>query len=370
MNFSLTEILNAVRNFWEKLTSPQRIILVAAPVIVATALISLIFWASRPQYTVLFSNLETTEAGAITEALKGLNVEYQLADGGSTIEVPQKDVAEVRLQLANQALPSESKFSFDYLNQMRIGETDEDRKLRYVLGLQTELEQTIGTLDGVEYARVHIVMPEDALFSEQQKDTTAAVTIKRKYGKEMSEDKVRAIANLLSYSVEGLSIDKVTIVDTDGNVLSDILGSSTSPQKLSATQLQVQQTYENDIQNSVQTMLDKVFGAGTTIVRANATIDFDQKRLPVRKMKPGLLPAVRKSQRKVVILLLTAVLQGQKPMCPDILSPDRTAQLRLQKKQFDGEFPAKHDPGRNGRKSRANQKTDRICSGGFGQCDG
>jgi len=298
LNFSLTEILDAVRNFWKKLTGPQKIILVAAPVIVATALITLIFWASRPEYTVLFSDLKTEEAGAITEALKGLDVQYQLADGGSTIEVPHKNVAEVRLQLANQGLPSESTFSFDYLNEMRIGETDEDRKLRYILGLQTELEQTIGTLDGVEYARVHIVMPENALFSEQQEATTAAVTIKRKYGKEMSEDQVRAIANLLSYSVEGLSIDKVTIVDTNGNVLSDILGSSTSPQKLSATQLQVQQTYENDIQSSVQTMLDKVFGAGNTIVRANATLDFDQKKITSQKSEDGAVTSRQEVSEK------------------------------------------------------------------------
>lgn len=287
MKFSITEIMKSLQTFWKKLTRPQQILLVVIPVIVAVALSFFIYWASRPQYVVLFSELEAAEAGPITEELKNLKFDYQLADGGTTIEVQQKDAAEIRLELANAGLPSQSTFSFDYLNEMRLGETEQDSKLRYVLGLQTEIEQTIETMDGVEYARVHIVMPEDTLFKEAEQKTTAAVTIKRLTGKDMSEDQVRAIANLLAYSVEGLTTENITIADTNGNVLSDILGNSNSPQTLTATQLQVQQTVERDIQQSVQSMLDKVLGSGTTIVRANAKIDFDQKKITSQKTEEG-----------------------------------------------------------------------------------
>lgn len=298
MKFSLTEIMKSLQEFWKKLTRPQRILLVVIPVIVAVALSIFIYWASRPQYTVLFSKLETTEAGQIVEELKSLKVDYQLTDGGATIEVPQANIAEVRLALANAGLPSESTFSFDYLNQMRLGETERDSKLRYVLGLQTEIEQTIETMDGIEYARVHIVMPEDSLFEDDQQKTTAAVTIKRKTGAEISEDQVRAIANLIAYSVEGLTTDNITIVDTDGTALSDILGNSNSPQTLTATQLQVQQTVERDIQQSVQSMLDNVLGSGKTIVRANATIDFDQKKITSQKTEEGTITSRQQTTEK------------------------------------------------------------------------
>lgn len=288
MNFSLAELLNSIQNNWKKLTSPQKIVVVLAPLIVATALFTLIFWASRPQYVSLMTKLDVNEAAAVTEKLKELKVNYKLADGGSTVLVPQKDVSEIRLQLANAGLPKESSFSFENLDQMRIGETDKDRRLRFILGLQNELEKTIETLDGVEYARVHIVMPEHSLFLEEQKDTTAAVTIKRTFGSEMSEDQVSSIANLLAYSVEGLTTDKVTIVDTNGNTLSDVLGSS-SPHRLTATQIQIQQTMESNIQQSVQSMLDKVFGIGKTVVRANAAIDFDQRTITSQRSEDGAL---------------------------------------------------------------------------------
>lgn len=287
MNFSWAELKSSMQKFWTKLTRPQKIVLITAPLLVATALFILIFWASRPQYVSLFTKLSDAEAGAITAKLKDLNVDYKLADNGSTILVPQKQAAEVRLQLANAGLPKESTFSFENLDQMRLGETDKDRRLRYILGLQNELEKTIETLEGVEYARVHIVMPEPSLFIEEEKDSTAAVTIKRAYGAEIGEDQVRAIANLLAYSVEGLTTENVTIVDTSGNVLSDILGKSSDPHKLTATQLQLQQAVENNIQKSVQTMLDKVFGSGKTVVRANATLDFDQKRIISQNYEEG-----------------------------------------------------------------------------------
>jgi len=298
LNFSLTEILNSLQKFWEKLTRPQKVVLVLAPLVVATALFSLIFWASRPQYVTLFSQLDSNEAGEITAKLKELKTEYQLSDGGSTVLVPQKEVSEVRLQLANAGLPKESTFSFENLDQMRIGDTDQDRRLRFILGLQNELEKTIETLNGVEYARVHIVMPEHSLFVDDQKDTTAAVTVKTTFGTQMEEDQVRAIAHLLAYSVEGLETEKVTIVDTNGNVLSDMLGNSSIPSKLTANQLQVQQSVEDNIRKSVQSMFDKVFGTGSTVVRANASLDFDQKTITSQKSEDGAIVSRQETVEK------------------------------------------------------------------------
>ncbi|MBP1759840.1 MAG: flagellar basal-body M-ring protein/flagellar hook-basal body protein FliF [Firmicutes bacterium] len=287
MNFSWAGIKQSIITFWNNLSSPQKIITVLAPLIVAGALIYLITWAGRPQYVAIFTKLSDTEAGAITTKLKDLKADYQLADNGSTIMVPQQSAADLRLQLASAGLPQQSKFSFDSLDTMRLGETDADRKLRYVLGLQNELENTLKTLNGVEDARVHIVMPEPSLFVDSQKAATAAVTLKLVPSTKLGEDQVRAIANLLSGSVEGLQPENVTIVDTGGNVLSDVLGKSNDPQKLTGTQYQLKQTVEEDTRKSLQSMLDRVLGSGKTVVRISAVLDFDQKKIVKQTNGPG-----------------------------------------------------------------------------------
>ena len=316
MNFSFAEIINSMQNYWKKLTRSQQTVLVLAPLIVGTALFVLVFWASRPQYVVLFNKLSASEAGAITAKLSDLAVSYQLSDSGSTILVPNKDASEVRLQLANAGLPQESTFSFENLDQMRIGDTDKDRRLRYILGLQNELEKTIEILDGVEYARVHIVMPEQSLFMEENNESTASVTLKTTYGVQLGEDQVRSIANLLAYSVEGLKIDNVSIADTNGHVLSDIIGKSSEPHRLTTNQIQVQQSLEDNIQRSVQSMLDKVFGTGNTIVRINATLDFDQKKITSQISEDGAILSRQETQERSQNTTGTEGVPGEDPNVP------------------------------------------------------
>ncbi|HEX3015698.1 MAG TPA: flagellar basal-body MS-ring/collar protein FliF [Desulfobacteria bacterium] len=287
MPFSWTGLRDYFQNLWHKLSTPQKFVLVAAPLVVAAALVYLISWANRPDYVPIFTKLSDSDAGAIVKKLQDLKVNYQLADNGSTIEVPKQQAAETRLDLASAGLPKGSKFSFDYLNQVQLGETDADRKLRNILALQDEMETTLKTMNGVDDARVSITMPDTSLFADQQKPTTASVTLKLTPGTTLSDDQVRAVANVLASSVEGLTPDKVTIVDTSGNVLSDVISSSNSEGHLSGTQMQMQQTVETSLRQSVQSMLDQVLGPGKTEVRANVTLDFDQIKITQQKNGPG-----------------------------------------------------------------------------------
>ena len=295
MDFSWAGIQQSVKTFWDRLSSPQKIITVLAPLVVAVALVSLITWAGRPQYVAIFTKQSDTDAGAITTKLKDLKADYKLADNGSTIMVPQQSAADLRLQLASAGLPTQSKFSFDSLNTMHLGETDADRKLRFVLGLQNELENTLKTLNGVQDARVHIVMPEPSLFVDSQKAATAAVTLKLVPGTKLGDDQVRAVANLLAGSVEGLQPENVAIVDTGGNVLSDVLGKSGDPNRLTGTQYQLQQTVEEDTRKSVQSMLDRVLGSGKTVVRISALLDFNQIKRTIQTNGPGAVVSEQSS---------------------------------------------------------------------------
>ncbi|ADY54958.1 flagellar M-ring protein FliF [Syntrophobotulus glycolicus DSM 8271] len=331
MNFSLAEIIKSVRGFWEKLSKPQRVILIAAPLVVLTALTILIVWASTPSYAVLFSKLSSTEAGAITTKLKDLNYSYKLEESGATIQVPESQLAQIRLDLANAGLPQKSTFSFENLNEVHLGETDKDRQLRYVLGLQNELETTIQTMDGIEYARVHIVIPEQSLFTEKQTESTAAVTVKKNPGTELSADQVRAIANLLVYSVEGLQIEKVTIVDTNGNVLSDELGKDKT-NRMSVTDLQLQQSVENNIQKSVQTMLDKAFGAGKTIVRTNAALNFDQQKITSQTHTDGAIESRQETSERVSDGQTTGGVPGTETNIPTYPADEQTDQGTISEK--------------------------------------
>jgi flagellar M-ring protein FliF len=299
VKISWVTVRDAAIAFWQKLTKPQKIITIAAPLLVITLLTTLIIWASTPQYAPLFTKLADTEAGEITSKLSELNITYELAGNGSTILVKQQDVAATRLALANEGLPTGSKFSFDYLDQMRLGETDSDRKIRYVLALQNELENTLKTLDGIEEARVHMVQPETTLFSEQSKPTTATATLKLAKGTILAEESIQGIANLLTGSIEGLTLENVTILDTSGNTLSEILSDAANPVKLNTTQYQQQLWVESTLQRSLQTMLERALGTNSAVVRVNAVLDYDQIKIIQQTFGPGALVSRQETSETV-----------------------------------------------------------------------
>ncbi|HHY28320.1 MAG TPA: flagellar M-ring protein FliF [Desulfitobacterium dehalogenans] len=325
LNFSWAEIKKSILEFWGKLSRPQKVITVAAPLAVAIALISLLYWASHPSYVAIFTELTDIEAGEITSELEDLKANYKLGSNGSAILVPEKEAAAIRLKLANSGLPKGSQFSWsESLDKTRVGETESDRRLRYNLGLQTELETTLKTLSSVKDARVHLVIPEETLFIEQQEDTTAAVYLTLKEGSSITEDQIRGIANLLAASVKGLKLENVTIVDSNGNTLSDVLSEDSQPGKMTATQIQLKQLTEENIRKSVQSMLDKAFSAGKTIVRANATLNFDQVTTDTVTHGPGAVLSESHTTETTTNTSPGGTAPGVNTNVPGYLAPDGT----------------------------------------------
>ncbi|WP_201025167.1 flagellar basal-body MS-ring/collar protein FliF [Desulfitobacterium hafniense] len=325
MNFSWAEIKQSILEFWGKLSRPQKVITVAAPLAVAIALISLLYWASNPSYVAILTDLTDIQAGEITSQLDELKVKYKLGSNGSSILVPEKEAAAIRLKLANEGLPKGSEFSWsESLNKTRVGETESDRRLRYNLGLQTELETTLKTLSNVKDARVHLNIPEETLFIEQQEATTAAVTLTLKEGSSITEDQIRGIANLLAASVKGLKLEDVTILDSDGNTLSDVLSEDNQPGKMTATQIQLKQLTEENTRKSVQSMLDKAFGAGKTIVRTNATLNFDQVTTDTVTHGPGAVLSESHTTENTTNTSPGGTAPGVDTNVPGYLAPDGT----------------------------------------------
>jgi flagellar M-ring protein FliF len=160
---------------------------------------------------------------------------------------------------------------------MRFGETESTQKVRYTAALQGELERTISKIEGVDDVRVHIVMPEESLFVEDKKEATSSVFLNLKPGYSLKDTQVHGITRLVASGVEGLTAENVTVVDSEGNVLSDSIGEKNQiGGKFTADQLQLKLDYEKRLNNSLQSMLERVVGSEKAVVRSNVVFDFDQ----------------------------------------------------------------------------------------------
>ena len=257
------------------LTNAQKIIIVSVAGVVITGIILLVVFATKPEYALLFGDLDPGDASKIVNKLTEQNISYELKNNGTTINVPKNKVYELRLQLAGEGLPLSGVVGYEIFDKTNFGISDFQQKVNYKRALEGELVRTILRLESVEAAQVRIVMPEKALFREDQKKATASVVLKLRSGRSLSNENILAISNLVAGSVEGLDPANVTVIDSKGHLLSN-----SSPRdalvSMSATQYDLKRKIDMYLNDKAQSMLDHVLGVGKSIVRVDAELDFNQ----------------------------------------------------------------------------------------------
>lgn len=289
------QILGQLSEIVKRMSVSQVVMLVAVVVGFIVGIIAVAGWVGKVNYQPLYTNLEASEAAEVVRYLADNKIQYQLTNGGTTIEVPEKNLYEARLSLASQGLPHSGTVGYSLFDQTNLGMTDFLQKLNFRRALEGELARTISSLSEVKAARVHIVIPEERLFADQQKEATASVVLKLRRSGDLSKSQISGITHLVSSSVEGLKPGNITIVDSDGNMLSSPMGDDQLA-AMSASQMEMSQTVEKELERKSQTMLDGVLGPGKSIVRVSAELNFNQYSKTSENYDPNTV-AVRSEQK-------------------------------------------------------------------------
>ncbi|OLB66357.1 MAG: flagellar M-ring protein FliF [Actinobacteria bacterium 13_2_20CM_2_72_6] len=231
-------------------------------------------WASAPSYAPLFSNLSSTDASAIVDKLNSGGTQYQLADGGATIMVPQSQVYDLRLKMSGQGLPAQTDTGYALLDKQGLTTSDFMQNVGYQRALEGELDKTIKSISGVQAAAVHLALPQKDVFATDAQKPTASVLVTTSMGKTLSSDQVQSVIHLVAASVVGLDPNQVTVADAAGNVLSTGNGQTTS--SAASGRNQQTQQYEQRMNDALQQMLNSVVGTGHAVVKTTADLDYDQ----------------------------------------------------------------------------------------------
>lgn len=173
-------------------------------VLVATAVGSLAFFywiamaSGKTEFRTLYRGLEDAEAAQVVEALTAERIEYQIAEGGTAIQVPVNRVHEARMRVASRGLPSGHSPGFEIFDQGTFGVTDFVQKVNYHRALQGELARTIEQVEGVEKARVQLALPQrKALLRKDERKATASVVIRLRAGHDLEPGQIRGIVHLV-----------------------------------------------------------------------------------------------------------------------------------------------------------------------------
>ncbi len=279
------------------LTAARKVSLIVATCLTLAGIWGMVALSNRAEYRVLFAHLSAEDAGSIVDRLKESKVPFEINRAGDAISVPEEKVAELRLEMATAGLPRGGGVGFEIFDQkMKFGATEFEQQLNYRRALQGELARTIGSMEEVQQVRVHIALPKDSLFVEEQRKTTASVTLKLKSGRSLRPPQIDGIAHLVASSVEGLSPENVIVVDNRGTILSRPTGDPKF-MRATASQMEYQQNLEKEFAGRIQSMLENVVGQGKAVVRVAADLDFRVTE-KVEETYDSEAPVVRSLQRQ------------------------------------------------------------------------
>jgi flagellar M-ring protein FliF len=229
---------------------------------------------TTPQMVPLFTDLTMEDSSAIIKDLERQAIDYKLKNDGAIVLVPKDKVARLRMKLAEGGLPKGGGVGYEIFDKSdALGATSFIQNINHLRALEGELSRTIRSIDRVEAARVHLVLPERPLFSRDKVEATASVVLKVRGSLETQQ--VRAIRHLVATAVNGMKPDRVTVVDETGKLLAD--GASSDNPLDAANADERKAAYENRLRAQVESIVASVVGPGKA--RVQLTADFDLNRI-------------------------------------------------------------------------------------------
>ncbi len=278
-------LYGSLLGIFNKLSMQQRLMIAGIAVVTFVLLGFIFFIFNEPTYSTLYSNLSQEDASQVVNYLSAEKVPYKIIGNGTTITVPKDKIYKVRLDLASKGVPSSGVVGYEIFDHNTMGMSEFMQKINYKRALEGELSRTITEQDGIKSARVHIVIPTKSIFKDEEKKPTASVVLKLTSRNTPSKSSITAIENLVAGSVEGLTPENVTIVDTRGRMLSkpvdqDPLASSGSKQ------YEVKTNIEKYLTQKAQRILNKIVGYGNSDIQVNVDLNFKQVEKTMESYDP------------------------------------------------------------------------------------
>ncbi|MTH98433.1 flagellar basal-body MS-ring/collar protein FliF [Roseibium sp. RKSG952] len=261
---------------------------VAAMGAVAASLIGvfafIIFRVTAPQMTTLYNDLALEDSSAIVSQLESSGVTFEIAREGSTILVPQDQVARLRMQLAEEGLPTGGSIGYEIFDRSdTLGATSFVQNINHLRAMEGELARTISSLDRINASRVHLVIPERQLFQRDRRPPSASIVLNVRGT--LSDQEVRAVQHLVATAVEGLDPERVSVVDETGRLLAS--GANADGNGLFGNGLEDKVVAtETRLRNQIEEILSSVVGPGRARVRVAAEIDHNRTTETIETYDP------------------------------------------------------------------------------------
>ena len=246
---------------WATMEPSQQGWTLAAAILLLILLGGLLWYGLRTDWRTLYADLDPEDARQTGILLSQAQIHFDVTANGAGIRVPASQLDKARLATAGKGSIKSGRLGFEIFDKPNWVGSEFDEQVNYQRALEGELEHTVASLSDVESARVHLVMSHDSLFREQERPAKASVVLKLRH-RALADGEADSIRNLVSSAVDGLTPDRVVLVDAAGHL-------PLGPKTADALRLTAEQILEEKLVST----LEPVTGAGN--VRASVTLNYE-----------------------------------------------------------------------------------------------
>ncbi|MBP0982795.1 MAG: flagellar M-ring protein FliF [Oscillospiraceae bacterium] len=288
MNERLKSVVTTVKTKWTDSSKMAKILIVSIPVVVIAIIIILcIILNSNKSTAVLFSGLSSSEAGEIAAAIQDLGVTEVTVNANGDVIVPAEQENNLRMQMWVQGYPKSTTNYDIWNNGVDLWSTDMDKREIKRQQLETRLGATIATFDGVQAATVNIDLPDTSnyVISTEKGESQCAVFLQLREGKELTNEEVRAIYRGVTTSVDGLTKENVSVIDSKMNsyewVDPELDNIDTDEDKsgvdVARKRLEFEQEFVQVLKDGLGEMFTKIYGENGYAFSVAARLNYDAK---------------------------------------------------------------------------------------------
>lgn len=299
---AIRKLFGQINGFWsgKSKTFQRNVIIGAVAAVAVIAILSAVL--THVDYVPLYNNLTSEDSGQLLSTLESMGVSARVS--GTSVEVPSDQRDRLRMELVDQGFPKNSK-NLDIVSQGQgIMMTDKDKQVYVKAQLEQDIRNALKTATGIKDAYVNLTMAENtnSVLSDNKTDARASVVLTLDGG-ELTAEQIKAVYQLVQKSVANLSMDNISIVDSNMNVLQYNTGDDSTAG--TSDHLTLQKSVQTELQKKVQALLEPLLGAGKVTSQVHVTLDFEDRTTDTEQFSPpaglneGLVRSMEKTKETI-----------------------------------------------------------------------
>ncbi len=300
MNSFFAQTVQNFIDFFRSLDMTRKLGLLALGCLLVASMVGIIVWSGKTDYKVLYTDLTKDDSAVIARMLEEGKINYQVADDGKTIKVPEDQVEIWRLEIAKKGVNFNGTVGYEVFDKQAFGTTSFVQKINKQRALEGELVKTIMHIKGVTRARIHLSIPEASPFVSERKPPSGSVVLDVERGVVMTPDEIKGIQSLVSSSIDGMRSHHVVVIDARGKKLSENDGDNMSTE--TASRIALETKLNSQYERKVEEILSRVIGEGRVIAKVAIKMDFTEKietQTSYDSENAAVLSEVRNEQKMV-----------------------------------------------------------------------